>query len=267
MDLQTTRAIAIQIAQRAGDTLMQFYDKPHQEATKSNRFDLVTEGDKASEKVILQGLREHFPEHHIFSEESGAMGAPANRAECFWYVDPVDGTTNYASNLPFFSVSIAMADRQMRPLVGVVYNPVYKEMYSAARGFGATMNGKTLQVTSTPVLERAVLISGFPYDRQTNPNNNLREWAEFLMRSRDLRRFGSSALDLCFVASGRADGYWENSLHAWDALAGILCVSEAGGQVSDYSGGTNHLYAGGEIEVVASNGRLHHQMLSVLGGH
>ena len=183
-------------------------------------------------------------------------------AEYAWYVDPIDGTTNFASNLPFFSVSIALAGRDLVPLVGVVYNPVYGEMFSAARGFGATFNGRPIHVTGTAELSRAVLSTGFSYDRHTAAYNNLAQWEAMLMEARDMRRFGSAALDLAFVAAGRLDGYWERPLHSWDCLAGLLLVEEAGGQTSDYSGGKANLYSG--AEVVATNGLLHDRVLAVL---
>ncbi|MBL8166447.1 MAG: inositol monophosphatase, partial [Anaerolineae bacterium] len=165
MDLATVREIASQIALEAGAALMQKYGQPHHEKTKSSIVDIVTEGDAASEAVVIPGLTQHFPDHHIISEEGGGhVSAPAETAEYFWYIDPLDGTSNYAHNIPFFSVSIGMADRQMRPLVGVVYDPFSDELYSAARGLGATLNGKPLRVSATDTLQKAMLCSGFPYD-------------------------------------------------------------------------------------------------------
>jgi myo-inositol-1(or 4)-monophosphatase len=195
------------------------------------------------------------------AEEGGGSGASAEEAEYFWYIDPVDGTTNFANNIPYFAVSIAMADRHMNPLVGVVLNPVYNELFSAARGYGATLNGKTLHVSSAETLNKSILCTGFPYSRVTNPDNNLNRWANFLPRVRDLRRFGSAALDLCFVAAGRFDGYWESWLNPWDCMAGMICVLEAGGTITDYSGGTKNLNGS---QLVVSNGRIHAQMLDVI---
>jgi len=164
-----------------------------------------------------------------------------------------------------FCVSIALADRNLVPLVGVVYNPVYGEMFSAARGFGATFNGRQIHVTGTTELSRAVLSTGFAYDRHTLADNNLGHWEAMLMAARDLRRFGSAALDLAFVAAGRLDGYWEKPLHSWDCLAGLLLVEEAGGQTSDYSGAKTNLYSG--AEVVGTNGLLHDRVLAVLNAN
>lgn len=261
-DLQSIRAAAEAIAVRAGEAVMQYFDQPHEEEVKSNIFDVVTEGDKASEAVIIPALREAFP-YPIVSEEGGG-GAADDAAEYRWFVDPIDGTTNFATNLPFFSISIALADRHLNPVVGVVYNPVYRELFSAAKGHGATLNGRPIHVTNTSDLKHAVLSTGFSYHRHTVEDNNLRQWEQMLMAVRDLRRFGSAALDLCFVAAGRLDGYWEKHIHSWDCLAGILCVMEAGGRATDYSGGTERLLTGEEL--VATNGRLHEAVLRVLNG-
>ena len=149
-------------------------------------------------------------------------------------------------------------------MVGVVFNPVYNEMFSAARGLGATLNGQALRVAHQPNLSRAVLSTGFPYNRHSLADNNLAQWEAMLMQVRDLRRFGSCALDLAFVAAGRLDGYWEKGVHSWDCLAGILLIREAGGTVTDYSGGTERLYTGAEI--VGSNGLIHERVLAVLNG-
>jgi myo-inositol-1(or 4)-monophosphatase len=262
MDLEAVRAKATDIAQQAGGELLRYYDQPHQEATKQSVVDIVTEGDKASEAIIVAALQEAFPTHHIVGEEGGGQGAPAEEAEYFWYVDPLDGTSNFASNIPLFTVSIALADRQKRPLVGVVFCPVYNELYTGARGYGATLNGKPIHVSQKSELQRAMLSTGFPYDKTRQPNN-IREWSNFLMRTHGILRLGSAALDLAWVAAGRLDGFWEPRLNPWDILAGLLLVEEAGGIVTDYTGrGVERAYEG--IEVVASNGQIHVQMLAVL---
>ena len=263
MDLQAVRATATDIAQLAGAELLRYFDQPHQETTKQNIVDIVTEGDRASEAVIVAALRQAFPDHHIVGEEGGGQGAPVGEAEYFWYVDPLDGTSNFASNIPLFTVSIAMTDRHKRPLVGVVFCPVYNELYSAVHGFGATLNGKPIHVSQKAELQRAMLSTGFPYDKTKQPNN-IREWERFLLRARGVLRLGSAALDLAWVAAGRLDGFWEPRLNPWDILAGLLLVEEAGGRVSDYAGtGVERAYEG--LEVLASNGQIHEQMLTVLG--
>jgi myo-inositol-1(or 4)-monophosphatase len=264
IDFQAVRATAESIARDAGAVLMKNFDQPHQQSSKRTVIDIVTEGDTASEAVILAGLQTHFPDHHIVSEEGGGnSSAPLETAQYVWYVDPLDGTTNYASNIPFFSVSIGMSDREGNPLVGVVYDPFGDQLFSAAQGFGATLNGKPLRISTSETLDTSVLCAGFPYDSHTNPDNNLREWAAFIKRTRGLRCMGSAALEMAFVAAGRLDGFWEQRIHAWDVTAGIVLIREAGGIVTDYSGQVSErIYSGQEI--VANNGLIHEQMLAVL---
>lgn len=264
IDLQTIRSIATSIASQAGAVLMEKFDQPHQQKTKRTVTDIVTEGDTASEAVVLAGLRQHFPDHRIVSEEGGGSDSrSAENADYVWYIDPLDGTTNYASNIPFFSVSIGMSDRDGNPLVGIVYDPFGKQMFSAAQGFGATLNDKPLHVSSSDTLETAVLCAGFPYDSHTSTDNNLPEWAAFTRQARALRCMGSAALEMAFVAAGRLDGFWEQRINPWDVTAGIVLIREAGGVVTDYDGQlSEHAYSGRFI--VASNGLIHEQMLATL---
>ncbi|MBI5670522.1 MAG: inositol monophosphatase [Chloroflexi bacterium] len=263
LDLQAVRATVTSIAREAGAVLMQYYDRPHRETVKGIVTDIVTEADPAAEAVILERLQAAFPDHHIITEESGSVGAAAAGADYFWHIDPLDGTANFANNIPYFSTSIGLSGRDGRPLVGVVYNPVADELYSAARGFGATLNDRPLRVSTTGDLQRAILCTGFPYDSAVNPNNNLREFWQFMKASRGVRRFGSAALDLCYVAAGRFDGFWEADIHSWDCQAGFLCVTEAGGRVTDYRGEDSDLIYSGR-EMVASNGLIHDAMIAVL---
>lgn len=261
MNLKAIQAVAEQAALHAGTVLRPLFDQPHEEQTKSNIYDVVTEGDLAAEAAILPLLRDAFPEFGIVSEEGGGFEGSGEYA---WHIDPIDGTTNFANNIPFFSVSIALADRQLNPVVGVVYMPILNEMFSAAHGHGATLNGKPIHVSGLGELSRAVMASGFPTTRHTLPEelNNVRHWREMLWRVRDLRRFGSAALDLSYVACGRLDGFWERHIHSWDVLAGICLVREAGGTVTDYAGGVGKAVTG--AEVIASNALLHAEMLAVL---
>lgn len=261
MDLPATRTVVEGIAREAGAVVMQYYGQAHRETTKSNIYDVVTEGDHASEAVIIPALHDLFPTYPIISEEGGGGGGSAD-AEYAWYVDPVDGTTNYANNIPFFSISIALAERDLTPVIGVVYNPVSGELFSAARGFGASINGEQMHVSRQMALSRSVLSSGFPTQRHSLASNNVHEWNTMLMEVRDLRRFGSAALELAFVAAGRLDGFWERYIHAWDCLAGLLMVQEAGGRTTDYDGGTGALYSGAAI--VATNGLIHDRVLELL---
>jgi myo-inositol-1(or 4)-monophosphatase len=265
MDLQAVRTTASEIARAAGAVLMEKFEQPHQERVKKNVTDIVTEADLASEAVVIPRLAKAFPDHHIVSEEGGGagIGKSAEEAEYFWYIDPLDGTSNYASNIPFFSVSLGLADKHMNPLVGVVYDPFSDELYSAALGHGATRNDQPIHVSPQPALRQAMLCSGFPYESINNPDNNIREWKAFTLQSRGLRRFGSIALELSYVASSRLEGLWEQSVNAWDVMAGIILVREAGGTVTDYSNQESHTVHDGK-QVLASNGHIHQQMLEVL---
>jgi myo-inositol-1(or 4)-monophosphatase len=180
-----------------------------------------------------------------------------------WFVDPVDGTVNFAAKLPHFCTSIALATAEREPLLGVVYDPVRRELFTAVAGQGAQLNGQRIGVTLTDELSDAVVSSGFPYDKHSNPDNNLREWTAFLHHIRGERRLGSAALDLCWLGAGRLDGYWEKDLKPWDAMAGMLVAREAGGTVTDYVGGA-HPQRLDRGRYVASNGRIHAEMLAVL---
>lgn len=261
MDLQAVREAAVQIAREAGSVLMDYFDKPHEIHSKENVFDIVTEADQAAERTIVEALHKLYPDHRVIGEEGTSIGS--NDAEYFWYIDPLDGTVNYAHGIPIFSVSMALADRNMHPLVGVVYNPAYNRMFSAAKGFGAMADDKPMLVSRGASLNQCVLGTGFPYDTATNPDNNLREFAELTKRTRGVRRLGSAAIDLCYVAMGRFDATWQKRVKPWDVLGGIIIVQEAGGMVTDYSGAQSKLMYMG-LEVVASNSRVHNQLLNVL---
>lgn len=196
--------------------------------------DLVTRADRASEERILRLVRERFPDHSILAEEGGGEAAPAG-GPFLWVIDPLDGTTNFAHGLPIWSVSIGVL-HEGRPVVGVVYDPTREECFTAVRGRGAHCNGRALRVSSAAELDEALLITGFPYDIRTSPVNNLDHFEHFMLRARAVRRLGSAALDLCYVAAGRFDGFWELKLHPWDVAAGALIVEEAGGEVSRFGG-------------------------------
>lgn len=261
VNLIEIRNTARHIAYQAGGILRAYYEGETHTTTKDIDIDIVTEADKDSERFLTEKLQDHFPDHYIVGEEGGGYGDP--NAPYRWYIDPVDGTTNFANRLPVFSVSIALTNADLMPLVGVVYNPLMDEMFTAAQGHGATLNGKPLQVSQARDLKTCVLASGFPYNKATNDDNNLRQWGEFLVRTRGLRRMGSAAIDLCYVAAGRFDGYWESYLNAWDCLAGALMVTEAGGVVSDYAGHTTpDIYDKGRV--VAAPTAIHTEMLAVL---
>lgn len=251
------------IARGAGDIILRHFAAPIPTSVKGARSDIVTAADTETEAYIVRELLARFPDHHIVGEEGGGQGAPAAAAPYHWYVDPIDGTVNFAAKLPHFCTSIALATPDRQPLLGVIFDPTRRELFTAVRGGGANLDGEPIRVTGTDALNDAVISSGFPYDKHTNPDNNLREWAAFLRHIRGERRLGSAALDLCYVAAGRLDGYWEKDLKPWDAMAGMLIAREAGATVTDYAGGPNPQQID-RGRYVASNGRIHAAMLAVL---
>lgn len=244
--------VAIDIAREAGAILRADHDRP-KEIVYKGEVDLVTETDRRSETVIVARLREHFPDHAIVAEEGG--GAAAAGAKYCWHVDPLDGTTNFAHGYPCFAVSIGLAEHG-EPIAGVVFNPVSGEMFAAARGEGAYLNGERIHVSPVEKLAHSLVATGFPTHQRKNSANMYYYW-EFTLHSHGVRRDGSAALDLCSVACGRFDGFWEFGLNSWDTAAGILLITEAGGMVSDFSGAPYH--AGGP-RLLASNGRIHGEM-------
>jgi myo-inositol-1(or 4)-monophosphatase len=244
-------AAAIAIAKEAGQILREEYALPPDIHYKGD-VDLVTQADKRSEKAVVAGLSRQFPEHSIVAEEGTGH---ERSAEFRWYVDPLDGTTNFAHKYPCFAVSIALAQNNV-VLAGVVYNPIYEELFAAARGEGATLNGKKISVSKVTTLSTSLLCTGFPvHKRRANPN--IHYYYDFTMRSHGVRRDGSAALDLASVAAGRFDGFWEFGLKSWDTGAGVLLVQEAGGAISDFEGQPYEL--GGPV-VLATNGLIHEEM-------
>ncbi len=247
---------AVEIARKAGDLLHEGLGGPR-EIRYKGAIDLVTEMDVAAEKLILDAIRARFPDHAILAEESGATDAPSGYK---WVVDPLDGTTNYAHGLPLFCVSIGL-EKDGEPLLGVIYAPVLKEMYAAEVGRGATLNGQPIRVSGVDTLQRSLLVTGFPYDVQVKATN-LKHFGAFIHEAQAVRRLGSAALDLAWVAAGRFDGFWEPRLAPWDLCAGAVIVREAGGVVTGYGGGPFSIYG---KEVLASNGVIHDKMIAVLG--
>ncbi|NTU65184.1 MAG: inositol monophosphatase [Chloroflexi bacterium] len=225
--------------------------------TYKGEIDLITEADHASEALILNRIRSAYPDCAILSEESGAS---ANTSPYVWIADPLDGTTNFAHGLPIFSVTLALLVNHVIE-VGATYDPICDELYTALRGQGAYLNGQRLHVSAVPTLDQALLVTGFPYDRRTNPNNNIQQFADFSLRAQGVLRLGSAALDLGAIAAGRLDGYWEFKINPWDIAAGVLMVTEAGGQVTMPDGSPLDLFA---RQVAASNGLIHGEMVQVL---
>lgn len=220
--------------------------------------DLVTEADHRSEAYLLGQIQDRFPGHKIVAEESGESAGADGQV---WYIDPLDGTVNYAHGLPIFSVSIGYCEAgKMR--LGVVYDPMRDECFSAQSGSGAWLNGKPLHVSQAQNLDQALLVTGFPYDIRTNPENNLEYYTCFALRSQGVRRLGSAALDLCYVAAGRFDGFWEIRMSAWDIAAGGLIAEQAGARVTNVAG--KAAYLSPPSSILAANPQIHAQMLAVL---
>jgi myo-inositol-1(or 4)-monophosphatase len=245
------------MARHAGEILRRGYGKDIQVSQKGV-IDLVTEIDRQSESYLLQEIRSRFPGDRIISEESGAHSGSDC---CIWYVDPMDGTINYAHGVPVFTVSIAYQAADLLQLA-VVYDPMRDELFSAERGKGAWLNGKQIAVSSVHQIDRALLATGFAYDIRTHPETNLDHFARFSMRCQGVRRLGSAALDLSYVAAGRYEGFWELRLSSWDVAAGALIALEAGAKVSRIDGGTDYLTS--PVSILAANPILHAQMLSIL---
>jgi myo-inositol-1(or 4)-monophosphatase len=224
--------------------------------------DLVTETDRDVEALVVGRLRAAFPDHLVIAEEASS-GAPVRRPAAdqpAWFLDPLDGTTNFAHGFPQFCISLGWT-RGTEPLFGIVHDPVRDETFVARRGRGATLNGEPVHVSATDQLQRALLATGFPYDRQERTDFYLGFVRDFMRAAQDVRRLGSAALDLCYVACGRFDGFWEWRLHPWDTAAATVIVREAGGTITDFGGGPFDPY--GE-QTLASNGRLHAAMVAVL---
>jgi myo-inositol-1(or 4)-monophosphatase len=226
---------------------------------KKGVIDLVTEADLEAEKAVLDIIGDHFPQDHILSEEAGDQGGSSNR---IWLIDPLDGTTNFMHGFPFFAVSIALEiDQKM--VLGVVYNPYLEEYFEAVKGSGAFLNRRPIQVSKTDAIEDALLATGFPYHIHEHPEPVLERFARVLVKAQGVRRPGSAALDLCYVACGRMDGFWEEGLHPWDTAAGIVILSEAGGLLATYEGDRYNPY---QDSIVAANPELMGVVLRTLNG-
>jgi myo-inositol-1(or 4)-monophosphatase len=254
--MDTFLEAAQESARKAGEMLKRHLTDVRDISFKGS-VNLVTNFDRQAQDQIVASLSSRFPQHDFLAEEdlSQERGSPYR-----WIIDPLDGTTNFAHGFPVFSVSIALMHAG-EIILGVVFDPSREEMYSAVKGKGAFLNGKEIAVSSTSELDKGLLATGFPYDVRTSRRNNLDHFTNFAVRAQAVRRCGSAALDLSYVACGRFDGFWELKLAPWDVAAGILLVAEAGGRVSDFQGKTPDIFG---KELVASNDRIHGEMLDVL---
>ena len=251
-------ALAERLAREAGAIQRDRYETAFRIDTKGTSTNLVTEVDEQCEKLIVESIERERPGDAILAEEGGGTEHPD--AEWCWVIDPLDGTTNYAHGYPRFCVSIGVERRGTRE-AGAVYDPLLDEMYTATRGGGARLNGRELRVSSRSQLENALAATGFAYDVHKSPDDNLNNFARMVKHTRAVRRDGSAALDLCYVAAGRFDAFWEFKLNPWDVTAGVLIVEEAGGRCSDVVGGP--VPRSGR-EIVASNSVLHEPILELL---
>ena len=244
---------AVEIAREAGALLANYFERRVPAETKGE-FDLITEADRASEKLVVEKLRSYFPSHAIVAEEGGGQ---AGSSEYRWYVDPLDGTTNFAHSFPMFNVTLGL-ERAGEMIAGVIYDPVRQEMFTAERGSGAYLNHRRLHVSRTARLADSLASTGFP-SRKRHHNVNIHFYYQLAMASHGVRRTGSAALDLAWVACGRLDFFWEFGLKPWDQAAGTLLVREAGGAISDMRGKLHHITDSDDL--LADNGALHEEVL------
>lgn len=247
---------AVAAARAAGAILAQNFGKTHR-IYRKGRIDIVTDIDRRSEEAVISVLRRKFPDHNILAEESPAID---RRSPYTWIVDPLDGTTNYAHAYPFYAVSIALA-RDKEPFVGVVFHPEMGELFCAVKGGGAFLNNKRIRPSQIDRLDRALLVTGFPYDIAENPGITFALFEQMCLSAQGMRRDGSAALNLCYVACGRFDGFWEEKLKPWDTAAGALIAREAGAVLTDYAG---HPYSCFMNELLAGNKPIHADMLSIV---
>ena len=249
--------LAIRAAREAGAILQDFAARGFRIEHKG-RINLVTEADLASERHIKELIASHYPTHKILAEESGASGHTSD--EYTWIIDPLDGTTNFSHGYPCYAVSIGI-EHKGQSVAGVIYDPSRDEMFAAERGAGATLNGEKIRVSEIDSLERALLVSGFPYDVRERMNDYLPAWEAFLNHAQAVRRLGAAAVDMACVACGRMEGFWEKGLSAWDVAAGWVIIEEAGGRVTKLDGSSfdNH-----SASLLCTNGKVHDEMLAVL---
>jgi myo-inositol-1(or 4)-monophosphatase len=252
---QETR-VAEKAAKRAGKILEERFGKV-KEIARKGEIDLVTEADLMSERAILGIIGDSFPKDAILAEESGEYGQNPDR---LWIIDPLDGTTNFAHSFPFYAISIAF-QAHGELVLGLVYNPCLNEYFEARKGEGAFLNKKTIRVSQSKTLRESLLATGFPYSVYREPDGVMALLKKMIVFAQGIRRPGAAAIDMCYVASGRLDGFWEEGLKAWDTAAGSLIVAEAGGKVSDYRG---EPYSPFQKSIVAANPFIHRKMLDVL---
>lgn len=249
------KSTLIKAAQAGADVIRSYFNGDFKVSVKAGGInDLVTEADHASEKAIFETIRKDYPDHFLLSEEAGALTMDS---EYKWIIDPIDGTINFANGIPICAVSIAI-EKNGEVIMGAVYNPIMNEFFFAQKGFGASLNDKKIQVSNKAEVLHGCFVTGFPYSYIDTPNGPLEVFERFIRKGIPVRRLGSAALDLCWVAAGRFDGYYEHKLNPWDSAAGFLIVEEAGGKVTNFNGDAYSPY---EPQIVATNGKLHEELL------
>lgn len=256
MDLDLFKQTAIDAAAEGARILRSHFGSISR-IRKKAAAEIVTEADTESEKKIISVIHAQFPDHAVLSEECGLIPGPS---EYKWIIDPLDGTVNFSRRIPIFAISIALTAGN-DTLLGIILNPVSDELFSAVKNQGAQLNGKAIQVSATPKISESLLVTGFPYNAAELFEPLISRYGNCLTAARGIRRLGAAALDLCYVACGRFDGYWEQNLKPWDSAAGALIVSEAGGMVTTFS---NRPYTVDHVEILATNGLVHEEMLGLL---
>ncbi|HZE83861.1 MAG TPA: inositol monophosphatase family protein [Puia sp.] len=249
------KSTLIKAVEAGAKVMQQYFQGEFVISNKEGVNNLVTEADHASEKAIFEVIRNDYPDHFLLSEEAGEIVMDSTYK---WIIDPIDGTVNFAHGLPLCCVSVGL-EQEGEIILGAVYNPFINEFFFAQRGFGATLNDKRIRVSGEMEVGRACLVTGFPYTFLDQPNGPLEVFSRLIRKGVPVRRLGSAAIDLCWVAAGRFDGFYEHKLQAWDSAAGFLIVEEAGGRVSDFSG---KRYSPYQPHIVATNGKIHDELLS-----
>ncbi|MEP6615669.1 MAG: inositol monophosphatase family protein [Ginsengibacter sp.] len=253
------KSTLVKAAEAGAGELQRFFNGTFSISNKEGMNNLVTEADHAAEKVIIETIKKDFPHHEILSEEIGSMGKDQ---EYKWIIDPIDGTVNFANGIPLCCVSIGVEFKGSM-ILGAVYNPNMNEFYFAEKGSGATLNQKKISVSSKTEVISSCLVTGFPYTYLDEPNGPLQVFEKLIRKGIPVRRLGSAAIDLCWVAAGRFDGFYEHKLQAWDSAAGFLMVQEAGGKVTDFDGNDYSPY---QPHILATNGKIHEELLRYVRG-
>jgi len=251
------KSTLIKAAEAGARVMQEFFQGDFKVSNKEGVNNLVTEADHASEKAIFEIIRKDYPDHFILSEEAGEIVMDSTYK---WIIDPIDGTVNFANGLPLCCVSVAL-EQEGQMILGAVYNPFIREFFFAQRGYGATLNDQKIQVSSETDVLRSCLVTGFPYTYLDQPYGPLEVFAKLIRSGVPVRRLGSAAMDLCWVAAGRFDGFYEHKLQAWDSAAGFLIVEEAGGRVSDFTGKDYSPY---QPHIIATNGKIHDELVKVV---